>query len=64
MSYIIVEKSTQKAICELFEESTVKAINAEKYQAIPALEYLQNFNKQLKALTEEIKQYTKELKNV
>lgn len=62
MSYIIVEKSTGKAVCELFSQSTAKAINKDKYEAIPALEYLQNFNKQLKALTEEIKQYTKELK--
>lgn len=59
MSYIIVEKATQKAVCELFEESTVKAINKEKYEAIPTLAYLQNFNKQLKALTEEMKQITK-----
>jgi len=62
MSYIIVEKSTQKVICELFEQSSIDALNTKKYQAIPAFEYLQNFNKQLKALTEEIKQYTKELK--
>ncbi|CAB5079641.1 hypothetical protein UFOVP146_57 [uncultured Caudovirales phage] len=47
-SWVIVEKSTRKAICETYSESTIEAINKAKYQAIPILEYLQEFNRKVK----------------
>lgn len=47
-SWVIVEKSTQKALCETFSQKTVDAINKSKYEAIPILEYLQEFNRSLK----------------
>ena len=44
-SWVIVDKSTNKAIFETFSKSITDKINVEKYQAIPILEYLQNLNK-------------------
>lgn len=48
-SWVIVERSTQKPICETYSQQTVNAINQDKYEAVPILQYLQNFNKQVKA---------------
>lgn len=47
-SWVIVDKITNKAIFETFNESILGKINVEKYQAVPVLEYLQNLNKQIK----------------
>ena len=47
-SWVIVEKTTNKAIFETFSEKTAKSINADKYKAIPILQYLQDFNRGLK----------------
>jgi len=44
-SWVIVEKTTNKTIFEIFNKSITDKINVEKYQAIPILEYLQNLNK-------------------
>lgn len=43
-SWVIVDKATGKAVFETFKEKTANAINTEKYQAIPALEYLSKHN--------------------
>ena len=47
-SWVIVNKSSNKAIFETFNESVISKINQEKYQAIPILAYLQNLNKAIK----------------
>jgi hypothetical protein len=47
-SWVIVDKSTNKAIFETFSKSITDKINVEKYQAVPILEYLQNLNKTIK----------------
>lgn len=44
-SWVIVNKTTNEAILETFSESIAGKINAEKYQAVPILEYLQKLNK-------------------
>jgi len=44
-SWVIIEKSTGNAICEIFTESITKKINTEKYTVMPILEYLQSLNK-------------------
>lgn len=47
-SWVIVEKTTKNAIFETFNKNVADAINAEKYQAIPILQYLQDFNRGVK----------------
>lgn len=47
-SWVIVNKQTGQSIFETFNEKIAKAINTEKYLAIPILEYLQNLNKSLR----------------
>ena len=47
-SWVIVEKSTSKPICETYSKETIEAINKNKYQAIPILQYLQEFNRKVK----------------
>ena len=44
-SWVIVNKETKKAIFETYCIEFADTINKNKYQAIPILEYLQNFNK-------------------
>ena len=46
-SWVIVEKSTGKAVLETFNELLANKVNVKKYKAVPILEYLQNFNKEL-----------------
>ena len=47
-SWVIVERTTNKAICETYSKGTVEAINKAKYKAVPILEYLQEFNRKVK----------------
>ena len=47
-SWVIVDKATNHAVFETFDESILSKLNTEKYQAIPILAYLQSLNKQLK----------------
>ncbi len=43
-SWIIRHKATGKVIAETFSRATVDALNVEKYEAVPALEYLVSLN--------------------
>lgn len=45
MSYIIVERSTGKAVAELYSKSLVNKINKDKYKALPVRKYLESLNK-------------------
>ena len=47
-SWVIVEKATNKALFETFNEAIVGKINESKYQAVPILAYLQQFNQQVR----------------
>lgn len=47
-SWIIVNKATRHAVFETFNENTAKAVNAKLYEALPALQYLQEFNRSIK----------------
>ena len=40
MSYVIVNKETGDAVCEINNESLIAKLN-EKYEAVPAKEYLE-----------------------
>ena len=45
-SWIIRNKATGEVVMETFDEAKVDALNTEKYEAVPALEYLQELNGQ------------------
>jgi len=47
-SWVIVRLSDNQAIFETFSESIALAINKSKYQPVPILQYLVNFNKGIK----------------
>lgn len=47
-SWIIVNKATRAAVFETFNENTAKAVNTRLYEAIPALQYLQQLNRTIK----------------
>lgn len=47
-SWVIREKVSKKVILETFNIKIVKALNKTKYEAIPILKYLQEFNLQVK----------------
>ena len=44
-SWILRNKTTKEVICETFDATKVAALNTEKYEAIPILEYLVSLNK-------------------
>lgn len=43
-SYVVVDKQTGDSIMETFERKTAEAINREKYDVLPAKEYLEGLN--------------------
>jgi hypothetical protein len=47
-SWIIVNKQTGEAVMETFNRATADAINRDKFNVLPALEYLQQLNRRLK----------------
>jgi len=47
-SWIIVNKQTGAAVFETFNPAMAQAINTAKYAVLPALQYLQQLNRQLK----------------
>ena len=44
-SWVIVEKSSQKAIFETFNEKVTSSINTEKYVIVPIQDYLGSLNR-------------------
>lgn len=44
-SWVIREKTTGKVLFETFDRKKVEALNTEKYEAVPILEYLGSLNK-------------------
>jgi hypothetical protein len=44
-SWVIREKETKKVICETFSRRMIDSLNTLKYEAVPILEYLQEFNR-------------------
>lgn len=47
MSWIVIEKSTSKVICEFFDKRSIDKLNTEKYIAVDSYEYLCQINKDL-----------------
>jgi len=43
-SWILRNKETKEVICETFDQRKVAALNTDKYEAIPILEYLASLN--------------------
>ena len=50
MSWVLRERATGRVICETFDERKVKALNTERYEAVPILQHLQEVNAKIKAL--------------
>jgi hypothetical protein len=47
-SYIILDKTTHKAVTELFNKDLASRVNTEKYYVMTAYDYLCKLNKQIK----------------
>lgn len=47
-SWIIRNRQTGEVVMETFAKRVVDALNAEKYEAVPVLQYLAALNKDLK----------------
>lgn len=45
ISWVIREKVTGRVICETFNHKAVDALNTDRYEAVPILEYLQSLNR-------------------
>jgi len=50
-SWVIREKATGKVVMETFDRKKVDALNTEKYEAVPALQHLQEINRSAKEPT-------------
>lgn len=48
-SWVIREKGTGRVICETFDARKVAALNTARYEAVPILQHLQEFNASVKA---------------
>lgn len=44
-SWIIRNKNTREVVAETFDRRAVDALNIEKYEAVPILEYLVSLNR-------------------
>lgn len=44
-SWVIREKTTGRVICETFNPRLVAALNTDKYEAVPILDYLVSLNR-------------------
>jgi hypothetical protein len=51
-SWVIRNKRTGEVVMETFNKRLVAAINTEKYEAVPILDYLVQVNASLKAVAE------------
>jgi hypothetical protein len=48
-SWVIREISTKKVICETFDRRKVDALNKDRYEAVPIIEYLAALNASLRS---------------
>tara|TARA_R110000868_G_scaffold109331_3_gene297491 strand:+ start:2306 stop:2470 length:165 start_codon:yes stop_codon:yes gene_type:complete len=48
VSYIIVDKTTEKAVAELYDKKLIELINTDKYKVVKTYEYLCALNKKTK----------------
>jgi hypothetical protein len=46
-SWVIREKATSKAIMETFNKRLLDKLNTTKYEAVPALQHLQELNRKI-----------------
>jgi hypothetical protein len=50
-SWVIREKATGVVLFETFNQKVVEAINTERYEAVPAQQYLASLNDQTRTIT-------------
>jgi hypothetical protein len=48
-SWVIRDKASKAVVCETFNPTFVRRLNTARYEAVPILAYLQEFNASLKA---------------
>ncbi|WP_193749428.1 hypothetical protein [Ralstonia mannitolilytica] len=48
-SWVIREKESKRVLFETFSRATVERLNTTKYEAVPILAYLQEFNARVRA---------------
>lgn len=48
MSYVIVNKETQQAVCEIYNSKLIQHLNIAKYEAIEIYKYLTDLNQKIK----------------
>lgn len=48
-SWVIREKASGRVLFETYDIAKVNALNADKYEAVPILDYLVSINQKLKA---------------
>mgnify|MGYP000060535165 CR=1 FL=1 len=51
-SWVVVDRETGKGVAELFDKKNVDQVNAEKFAVLPAMDYLQKLNANIKATGE------------
>lgn len=44
-SWVLRNKFTKEVVCETFDIRKVRALNTDKYEAVPILEYLYSLNR-------------------
>lgn len=49
MSWVIVSRTSGEAVAEVFDSRTVEKLDADKYKAVPAMEYLAALNASVRA---------------
>lgn len=47
-SWVIVDRSTNAAVLEIYQESLLPHLDTEKYKAVPILQYLENLNRKIR----------------
>lgn len=47
-SWVLRDKATKQVVCETFDARKVAALNTDKYEAVPILDYLQELNRNIR----------------
>lgn len=47
-SWVVQEIATNRVLFETFDKAVVDALNTQRYQAVPILQYLQSLNRELR----------------
>lgn len=51
-SWVIRDKATKTVVCETFSRAAIAALNVDRYEAVPILQYLGEMNAQIRRAKE------------